>query len=232
MTFLATWFGAWVLYLAWLPFVALAGAAVQRLARNNHNAPSGTAWAVSTALLALLWLMNVQIDGGHLHGMSYHLLALNLITLMLGAPAAFLLGSVWLLAFGLVQQGSGFLPVFALNALWIVLPSVALNAVLRRLALRRLPHHVFVYIFINGFICGALGMMITGALVAALLQLAGVFSADIAWGAAFPVFFLLSWGEAFLSGIAAAVCVAFKPDILSTFNDDVYLPKQVNQIWK
>lgn len=229
MTFLATWFAPWQLWAAWLPFATIFVFCLQRFLRQT--APPASAWAMSTTMLALLWLMNVQIDGGHLNGMSYHLLALNLITLLLGAPAAFLLGSIWLLAFGLLQQGSHFLPVFALNTLWIVLPPIALNAALRRLALRCLPHHVFVYIFINGFITGALGMMLTGLLVACLLNITRVFTSEVAWGSAFPVFFLLSWGEAFLSGILVAVCVAFKPNVLTTFNDEIYLSHN-NQIWK
>ncbi|XXQ68185.1 energy-coupling factor ABC transporter permease [Neisseriaceae bacterium B1] len=229
MTFLTTWFAPWQLWAAWLPFATIFVFCLQRFLRQTS--PPASAWAMSTTMLALLWLMNVQIDGGHLNGMSYHLLALNLIALILGAPAAFLLGSIWLLAFGLLQQRIDFLPVFALNALWIVLPPIALNAALRRLALRRLPHHVFVYIFINGFITGALGMMLTGLLVASLLNITHVFTSEVAWGSAFPVFFLLSWGEAFLSGIGAAVCVAFKPDVLTTFTDEIYLTRN-NQIWK
>lgn len=230
MTFFATWFASWQIWAAWLPFGLIFIWCLQRFLHQSSTPPAN-AWAVSTGLLALLWLMNVQIDGGHLNGMSYHLLALNLMTLMLGAPAAFLLGSLWMLAFGVMQQGSIFLAVWALNTLFIVLPAVLLNAALRCLTLRYLPHHVFVYIFVNGFICGALGMMLTGLLVAGLLHITDVFSSEVAWGAAFPVFFLLSWGEAFLSGIMTAVYVAFKPDVLSTFNDEIYLTRN-HQIWK
>lgn len=230
MTFLVTWFAPWQIGVAWLLFGLIFVHCLRRFLQQSASPPA-SAWASSTALLVLLWLMNVQIDGGHLSGMSYHLLTLNLMTLILGAPAAFLLGSIWMLAFGTIQQGSAFLSVWALNVLLIVFPSIVLNVTLRRLALRYLPHHVFVYIFINGFICGAAGMLLTGVLVTALLHASHVFSADIAWGSAFPVFFLLSWGEAFLSGIVAAICVAFKPNILTTFNDEIYLT-QNNQIWK
>lgn len=230
MTFLATWFAPWLLWTAWLLGLGITAFALHRLWRTKNSAPP-IAWAVGMGLLALLWLMNVDINGGHLNGMSYHLLGLNLLTLMLGAPAAWTLACAWLLAFGVLQHGNPFVPVFALNALLIVLPTVAVNVALRRWALHHLPKQVFVYIFVNAFISGALGMLATGLLVSALLYGAGVFTAEVAFGSAFPVFFLLTWGEAFLSGIGTAVCVAFKPELLATFDDDVYLMKH-NQIWK
>lgn len=230
MTFLSTWFNPTLLYSAWLPFIfclLFAGYRLHRTPQPIHP----TACLVTTCLLALLWLMNVQMDGGHLNGMSYHLLTLNLASLMLGAPATFLLGSAWLLAFGIMRQGNTFLPVYALNALCIILPACGINALLRRIALTYLPKHLFIYIFVNGFISGAIGMLLTGSIIATLLQTHHVFSGSIAWHSAFPIFFLLSWGEAFLSGIACAICVALKPELLSTFSDKVYLTHK-NEIWK
>lgn len=230
MTFHSDWFSSGLTLWAWVVWVLVLVFCARQIGLNNAT-PTRMSWALSAVLLVFLWLMSVDLSGGHLNGMSYHLLALNFVCLMLGAPLAFLLGSTWLLALGIAQQGTGFINVFALNALLVVAPACAVNVLLRRMALRFLPKQLFIYIFINGFISGALSMLLTGAGVSALLQGANVFSGSVVWESAFPVFFLLSWGEAFLSGIGTAVCVAFKPEWLQTFDDAVYLQKR-NQIWK
>lgn len=227
MIFSSAWFNEYVMIVAWLVYVPVALWCVGRV--GAWSVPRMT---VAVALTAFLWLLNVQVDAGHLAGMAYHLLGLNLATLMLGAPSAFLLGSAWVLAWGLARHGGDFALVFALNAWAVALPACALNALGRRWALAKLPKQVFIYIFVNGFLSGAFGMLLTGLLVCAVLYGANVFSGSVAWGSAFPVFFLLTWGEAFLSGIGAAVCVAFKPELLATFDDNVYLAKSPNRIWK
>lgn len=227
MIFSSDWFHQYAMMLAWLLYVPVA-----MWCATRSPAPTVQQLTVAGTLSAFLWLLNVQVEAGQLSGMVYHLLGLNLATLMLGAPHAFLLGSAWVLAWGWARHGGGFVAVFALNAWAVALPSCVINALGRRWALAKLPKQVFVYIFINGFLSGALSMMATGVIVASLLHGVGVFSGSVAWGSAFPVFFLLTWGEAFLSGIAAAVCVAFKPELLATFDDTMYLSKAQNRIWK
>ena len=227
MIFSPTWLSDWLMILAWLVYVpCVAWCATHAKPLNLGRV------AVATLLMSFLWTMNVSVDAGHLAGMTYHLLGLNVAALMVGAPTAFLLASAWVLAHGLAQHHFDFWWVFPLNTLVVALPAVALNALARRWALAKLPRQVFVYIFVNGFLSGAVGMILTGALVVACLAGANVFSGSVAWSAAFPVFFLLSWGEAFLSGIVAAICVAFQPNLLATFDDAIYLPKQQNQIWR
>lgn len=230
MIFLPTWFTQSYIYLFWLPYLALLVGVVRSVQRTKAQTQP-IAWVVSMLLMSALWNMNVQLEGGHLDGMSYHLLVLNLVALMIGAPAAFLMGSVLLFVQGMLLFGFAYAELFAFNALCVLLPSCAINSGLRRLALRFLPHHLFVYIFVNSFFAGALSMLFTGLLICGLLHINHVFSGSIVWQSAFPVFFLLSWGEAFLSGISSAICVAFKPECLSTFDDGVYLTRP-NEIWK
>lgn len=218
------------MWISYLPYLTLTIFALKHLNVTPQTVPS-RAYAIAMGITALLWLMQVQIDAGHLHGMSYHLLGLNLVALMLGLPAAFLLGSAWLLMFGILRHGSDFLSVFALNGMAIILPTCFINALFRYLTQRFLPKQVFIYIFVNAFLASAFGMLATGLVVCSLLHSADVFSGSIVWQAAFPVFFLLTWGEAFLSGIGAAICVAFKPELLQTFDDAIYLKRQ-NSIWR
>lgn len=226
MIFSPTWLSDWLMILAWVGYVPCVVWAVFRQ-RDWHI----KRMVVAMLAMAFLWAMGISLEGGDLAGMSYHLLGLNLVALMMGAPTAFLLGSAWVLATGLAKYSFDFVNVFALNAWGVVVPACVLNVVARRLALAKLPRHIFVYIFVNGFLTSAMGMLLTGAVVWGFLWGGGVFAGDVAWLAVFPVFLLLAWGEAFLTGIAVAICVSFRPHLLATFDDAIYLNKP-NRIWR
>lgn len=88
-------------------------------------------------------------------------------------------------------------------------------------ALRRwLPHHLFVYILGRGFFATALAGMAAG-FVSALLHGAppGIAFDDLVLARA-----LAAWGDAFLTGMFAAIFVAFRPAWLATYTDRLYLP--------
>lgn len=226
MNFTADWFPPALLYAALFIWgLVLLAAAKPALAACRRSGAAG----VAAVYLTALWSLNAGLGGGQLAGMNYHLLGINLAVLMVGLPAALWLGTLLLSAFAWLN-GAENLHAAGLNALFLLLPPAAVNWLFRRIA-AKLPDNLFVYIFFNGFLAAAAGMLLTGLLAVALLQFAGVFPAPVLWASAFPVFFLLSWGEAFLSGIFTAVFVALRPQWLATFDDARFLrPK--NEIWK
>lgn len=227
MYFLAAWFAPSLLFTALLLWAAvLLAAAKPAFAALNRR--SGAVVAAA-AYLAVLWGLNAGLGGGQLAGMSYHLLGINLLTLMFGLPAALWLGTLLLVPY-LGLHGAENLYVSGLNALFVLLPAATVNFLFRRLS-SELPDNLFIYIFLNGFLAAAAGMLLTGLSVVALLQFADVFAAETLWQSAFPVFFLLAWGEAFLSGILTAVFVALRPQWLATFDDTRFLRAE-NSIWK
>lgn len=227
MYFLAAWFAPALLFTALLLWAAvLLAAAKPAFAALNRR--SGAVVAAA-AYLAVLWGLNAGLGGGQLAGMSYHLLGINLLTLMFGLPAALWLGTLLLVPY-LGLHGAENLYVSGLNALFVLLPAATVNFLFRRLS-SELPDNLFIYIFLNGFLAAAAGMLLTGLSVVALLQFADVFAAETLWQSAFPVFFLLAWGEAFLSGILTAVFVALRPQWLATFDDTRFLRAE-NSIWK
>lgn len=179
---------------------------------------------------AFLWIMRVEAPAGQLAGIGYHLLGINLACLMLGCRTALWLATLPITLYGLVQPAAASAAV-PLNILTLALPACAANLFIRRTAESRLPPQLFVYIFINGFFAAAFGMLLVGAAVCAVLQTSGAFSGSILWREAYPVFFLMAWSEAFLSGILTAVFVALLPQMLATFSDNRYL-KPPERIWK
>ncbi len=229
MNFTADWFPPLWLYLADALLLLLLAASAKPAwqALNTHKSAVG----VALLAMAVLWSLRANLSDGQLAGMNYHLLGISLITLMLNAPLALWAGSVVLLCYMLLLQGAAGVSVSALNILFTVLPAVLMCQALRIVCQKKLPHNVFIYIFINGFFAAAAGMLLTGAAIVTLMQVAGVYPADVLWSSAFPVFFLITWGEAFLTGLFTAIFVALAPHLLSTFSDRQYLQTQ-NEIWK
>lgn len=223
----ATWFSVPFLAASALVWAVLLAATARRAWTAFHR----DTWRTAAALLlgGFLWWLRIEVPAGHMHGMVYHLLGINLMALMLGVPAAFWLGSAYALLYGAIH-GSSYLAAAPLTALLVVLPACGINLLLRRAA-ERLPDNLFIYIFLNGFFSAAIGMLLTGFVCCTVLQTAGVFSGSVIWGGIFPVFFLLTWSEAFLSGLFTAIFAALAPRLLATFDDSRYLAKK-NTIWR
>ena len=184
------------------------------------------AFGVLLCFFAVFW----SLDAGTGSGLHYHLLGVTLGCLMIGAPAVLWLVSLFLLPHMLLNAGAADLAVLPLNALALTLPAAAVSAGLHFAERRFLPPNLFLYIFVNGFFAAALGMLATGAAVLALVSQSPAFADADLRTRSFPVFFLLGWGEAFLTGLFAAVFVAFKPHLLATFDDNRYL-RRSNSIW-
>lgn len=231
MTFAPIWFATWLLYIA-MPIYAIVLANAlrpQNLSKWTHRR-----FAVAGGAMLLLWCFQVQTDAGQMSGMSYHLLGVSWAALLLGTSGAWVLGSVFLLMFGVIQHGLGFVNVFALNALCVLLPACGVNALFRFGVKRFLPKQLFIYIFLCGFGSAGVGMLLTGLSITSILDWAGVFDLfgkNRVWESIFPVFFLMTWGEAFLSGLGTAILVALKPEFLGTFDDKEYLSSPKKTIW-
>lgn len=226
MFFRPDWF-PFILCAASWPLIAVLLAATAKPALQSLGNIQKSAFTLATLLLSCAWMLEAVPDHGHLAGMSYHLLAVNLTALMVGIPAALWLGVGLFLPYFLLHGGT--LSVYPLNAAAVLIPALCVNFVARSIV-RRLPPNLFIFIFINGFIASAASMLVTGLVLVAVLDWSHAFPSAVLWSSAFPVFFLLSWAEGFLSGIASAVFIALKPHWITSFDDSIYLKKN-NKIW-
>ena len=228
MNFYSSWFSPglmWAANLALLLLLLPLATAAWRSISRHHAAT-----AAALLILALWWSLRAQIGGGQIGGMSYHLLGLALITLMLGSAAALWLGSLMMLAATALFNGAVHLPVAGLNVWCSVVPPVLVSQALLYGCRRFLPPNLFVYIFINGFLAAAIGMLLAGLCITGALAWSAAFNNEALWHNALPVFLFIAWGEAFLSGLLCAVFVALAPQLMSTFSDERYLRRQ-NTIW-
>lgn len=172
-------------------------------------------WLAWWAVLPLFWAADLLARVPIVQPLS----GASLLVLLAGWPLAMLA----LLPVAAVVMWLGDLPAaLALHRLvWLgVVPgtlALALGTALRR----NLPRHLFIYILGRGFFVTWAAAALAGALALALTGApAGTDPADLLLGR-----FLAASGEAFLTGMIAAIFVAFRPQWLATYTDRLYLPR-------
>lgn len=168
-------------------------------------------------LLMPLWTMKAGIKPG----LDLHLLGAMAATLALGPQLA-------IVALGLTLVGvtlNGALPWLAwpINFLLMVAWPVLVARVIHHFVERRLPNHLFVYIFVGAFLGAAVTVMLQGLLSSLSLVLAGAYTLDYLASNYLPYILLLGFGEAWLSGMAITLMVIYRPSWVATFDDRRYL---------
>ena len=172
-----------------------------------------------TPLLATLVLLPWLWALPSLHHMplQLHWSGAPLVTLMLGWPLAVLA----LVAVGITTTLISATSVDAAAALIVwqgLLP--ATFALLLGAALRRwVTHHPFVYVLGRGF----LGSVLCIFAASLLAQWTGHELPNVSSGLSVIAFWLMAWGDAFITGMMCAIFVAFKPHWLATWSDNLYL---------
>jgi uncharacterized membrane protein len=167
----------------------------------------------ATVLLPGVWLLPQAMPTG----LNVQLSGACLLLLMLGWPLAVLVLTLVAVVVWLLGQADA---LAALSQwLWIGLApatlALAIGAVLRRW----LPANLFVYTLGRAFMGTALAVFLSGLLMALVHRVAGVPAVE-------PTLvgvWLMAWGDAFLTGMAAAIFVAFAPQWLATWSDERYL---------
>ncbi len=172
-------------------------------------------WLACCAVLPLAWSIDRLADSAAIQPLS----GAPLLLLLAGWPLAVLA----LLPVAVVLVAAGGLPwPEALHRLvWLGLVPATLAFVLGAAVRRWLPQHLFVYILGRGFFATWAALALAGAL--ALGRVAAPVGTDAA------DLLLARWlsasGEAFITGMLAAIFVAFRPTWLATYTDRLYLPR-------
>lgn len=170
-----------------------------------------------TVLLTLAWHMRAAAQPG----LDMHLLGATLMTLVAGPSLALLALTTVLVATTL--NGDASWMQFGTNALITVLAPVAVSAAVLRLTERYLPAHLFVYIFVAGFLGAGLSLMLSGCAASALLLLSASYAPDVVADQFAPYFVLLAFSEAWLTGIVVTALVVYRPEWVATFDDARYI---------
>ena len=187
------------------------------LVHESHGTPSAL-WTPLLATLVLLpWLWALP----SLHAMPLQLQwsGACLVVLMLGWPLAVpVLLAVGALA-GLIA-GMGWDEALALTV-WLGLAPATLALLLGALLRRLTGERMFVYILGRAF----RGKALCGFAASVLAQALGQSLPGVGSGLSLVAHWLMAWGDAIVTGMLAAVFVAFKPQWLATWSDNLYLKR-------
>lgn len=195
-----------------------------------YRAVSGAPWrklldnsVMINALVGLLIGAFVfwQFNAGIRPGFNFHILGSTLFMLMFGwqiatVSIATIMLATWLRAdVGLITLG--------VNGLLMIAIPVLFSDWLLRFSKKNLPKNLFLFVLFNGFICGALGIMLNAAATTLILLLLSPYT----WGeiqhhylVAIPVLMLT---EAFVSGMLITAFTVFQPEAVMNFSDEEYI---------
>ena len=175
--------------------------------------------ALLTPLLACLvltpWLWALPFL--HHTPLQLHWSGAPLVTLMLGWPLAVLtligIGVLtWLIS---PAAPEATLALIVWQGLAPATFTLMLGAGLRHWV----PRHPFVYVLGRGFF-GSVLSVFAASLLANWL---GHELPNISTGLSMIAFWLMAWGDAFVTGMMCAIFVAFRPQWLATWSDQLYL---------
>lgn len=172
----------------------------------------------ATVAVLALW----QIRAGVKPGLAFHLYGMAALTLMFGFWRATLAGVLILLANAAFGRGNW--TALGADALLTAALPAAVSWNLFRLLDRRLPNHFFIYVLGNGFFGAALSVAAIGLVTTAVMTLAEAYPIDYLLAHYTPyATLLISWAEAFSTGMAITVMAVYRPAWLETFDDARYI---------
>ncbi len=174
-------------------------------------------WLGASLAIALAWILSAK----PLPGLSLHLLATPLVALMFGRQLGLVAAVPAVLAAFLWRGGDW----TGIGATWLLAAWVPIGVAggLRWLADRYVPRNPFTFIFLQGFFAPGLAFALTVAAATLAHGVAGTVPWPRLTGEFLPYGLLLSWGEAFLSGLLTAIFVVYEPRWMSAFDDARYL---------
>ena len=188
--------------------------------RRLKDASQLNLWLGACVVLMALW----SIKTGIKPGLNFHLLGATAMTLMFG-PQLAILGIIIVLTAVTLAGMSGW-QGYGWNALVMGAVPIAVSYGMYWLADRKLPNHLFVYIFLNAFFGGALAMAATGLGATLLLLWSGAYPAAYLFHDYLPYFILMAWSEAVTTGMAITMMVVYTPQWVGTFDDARYLHRK------
>jgi uncharacterized membrane protein len=204
--------------IAWLLFAATLALAVWRAPWYHLKEAESLHILLGMVVgIMVIWTLKAGLQSG----LSIHLLGTTLLTLMFGWAFA-ILGIVVVLLAHAIQSGAGWADL-PMNALLLGALPALLSYLIFRAVDRYLPNNFFVYIFLNAFFGAAIA--VAGAVfVTSLVHIAsGAYPASLVWYSYTRYVPLVMFPEGFITGMLMTLFIAYRPEWVSTFDDDRYI---------
>jgi len=167
--------------------------------------------------LMVLWMLRAGIAPG----LNIHLLGTTLLTLMFGWELAVV--GISLVLTAVTLGGMSGVETFSLNALIMGVVPALVGRTAYFLVWRRLPHNLFIYIFMSGFFGAALAIATVALVSTALFLVSGVYTWDQLTAGYVPYAFLLAFPEAFVTGTCISYMVVYRPAWVASYREETYL---------
>ncbi len=188
------------------------------LVHQTHGAPSALWTPMLATLVFLPWMWALPT----LHAMPLQLQwsGACLVVLMLGWPLAVPVFISVGVAAGLISPAMAWAD--ALSAVvWLGVVPATLALGLGALVRRYTGTRPFVYVLGRAF----LGTVVCVFAASVLSQWSGHLLPGVGGELSLVARWLMAWGDGFITGMLAAIFVAFKPEWLATWSDRLYLPR-------
>lgn len=168
-------------------------------------------------ILFFVWQFGASLE----NGITFHFLLITLLTLMFG-PQFTILAMLLALAGVVFQSDLGWLSL-GINAVLMGLVPVAVTWGMYRLGAKFLEPNFFVYVFYNGFLSAAVGVVLSLSLGAIILNANEVYTFEVLKQSFIMYIPLMATPEGFVNGMLLAALVMLKPNWIATFHDKTYL---------
>jgi len=202
-----------------LLFLTLLVAAIRRADWKSfaHNDEQQHVFLGAMVMLLTIW----GIKAGISPGLGFHHLGATLFTLMFGWSRA-LIGLAVVLATSLLLQTPDW-PSFGVNGLISIAIPVVISYAILKLSQKLLPDNFFIYVFICAFFGAATAAAASRLSTIALLSLIGAYTDDKLVEESLQILPLFMFPEAFVTGMLISIFVVYKPDWVTTFDDERYI---------
>ena len=182
-----------------------------------NNKPIQHVFFGAMVALLLMW----KVKAGISPGLGFHHLGATMFTLMFGWPLALLgLSSIMLIS-ALLQHNE--VLSLGINGLLSVAIPVFVSYGILRLSQKRLPANYFIYIYVAAFFGAGIAVAASRLTAIALLSLVQAYPDSQLVSESLVYIPLFMFPEAFITGFLISAFVVYKPDWVTTFDDERYI---------
>jgi len=171
----------------------------------------------AVVLLLTIWGFKAGISPG----LGFHHLGATLFTLMFGWSLATVGLTVTMIA-SLLLQASDWASLGINGLISIVLPIVSSYAILKS-SQKWLPDNFFIYIFVCAFFGAAVAIALSRLSAITLLLLINAYPYEQLIEESLQYLPLFMFPEAFITGMLITIFVVYRPDWITTFDDERYI---------
>ena len=165
----------------------------------------------------LLWSFRVSIH----EGLIMHFLWLTTLTLVLGFRWAILAATTVLLIVTII--GNEDWQMLGVNGVLGVFLPILITYAIFSFTFHRIPRNLFTYIFLCGFLPGALTIGLKMIALSGYFYAEGFYTWDVIEYNYTYMTLLMIFPEAFFNGFSITCLVIYKPDLVHTYHDKFYI---------